>query len=571
MDTATRRRIRARRVANFHERLSQRRQIAPDLVLNRPADPLTVEQREAIRERVAANRRRLEDQREVAERLHRNLEAEANREAHENLHRLRREEEETWELQLRRAEDMERDADRGNVDLSDVRGLGDAIVSNYREDQITRLRRRATNLRRLVAREREQRRTSDLRAGEPTVLGAESDTESIPSVQDLSEVPDPSDVPNLSDVASSSSSSEGSSDFEALIRANSQANESQPAVRDVVVRIERFSFSNERLNRTAEGNAQENDVLQRFTAERRRSERIRRNTTRAQIETARATQRERRAAYRPQQPTVPQVRRMINESSNQPRTSSFQVVSASSLLSSNQSPEQQRPTPRVGTGGRSSSRPLTRDTSWLPLRIGNRPERQPETARRARLQATRDARVQRAEQRTTGDEPERNRPQSFLQYRAWLDAVYERTRPNVLNLLDNPSERSQNREEEPNTVANVRQLQFWSDLVQFDLLNMGNRQAGLTKAQVDRLPRRKFRQTRSTMHESCHICLCDFENGQELYRLTTCKHDFHTACLQPWVEKHKTCPVCRQDISVPSSNSRSQARPEATGVVQPFV
>ena len=108
--------------------------------------------------------------------------------------------------------------------------------------------------------------------------------------------------------------------------------------------------------------------------------------------------------------------------------------------------------------------------------------------------------------------------------------AYQR-RPNVLNLVDNLSERQQNnREEEPNTVANVRQLQFWSDLVQFDLLNMGNRQAGykevieiviltslrLTKAQVDRLPRRKFRQTRSTMHESCHICLCDFENGQEV-------------------------------------------------------
>jgi hypothetical protein len=46
-------------------------------------------------------------------------------------------------------------------------------------------------------------------------------------------------------------------------------------------------------------------------------------------------------------------------------------------------------------------------------------------------------------------------------------------------MVDNLSERQQNnREEEPNTVANVRQLQFWSDLVQFDLLNMGNRHAG---------------------------------------------------------------------------------------------
>ena len=203
-----------------------------------------------------------------------------------------------------------------------------------------------------------------------------------------------------------------------------------------------LSFSNERLNRTTEENTatQNNDVLQNFTAARRRSERIRRNTTRAAFEARRAALRERRlisennilrATYRPQQPSVPQVRRMINESNNRARTStrtgSFQVVSASSIISPDESPEQQRPTPRVGSGRRSSSRPMSLGSRGLLFRSSRagRPERQPETARRARLQATRDARVRgpvmRAEQRPTADEQERIRPQNFLQYRAWLD------------------------------------------------------------------------------------------------------------------------------------------------------
>ena len=217
MDTDTRRRIRARRVANFHERLSQRRQISQESLA-----ALAMARREE----------ELETQREAVERRYREMEARANREAHENLRRLRGQEDATWNRQLAQAEEMERNAINGIVDNE----YGDI---DFRPEHASRLRERATRLRQRVAEEREQRRTNDLRAGEPTVLFGESDTESIPSVQDLSDTPD---VPNLSDAASNSSSSEASSDFEALIRANSQANESQPAVRDVVVRIERFRF-----------------------------------------------------------------------------------------------------------------------------------------------------------------------------------------------------------------------------------------------------------------------------------------------------------------------------------------
>ena len=212
MDTDTRRRIRARRVANFHERLSQRRQISQGSLT-----ALAMARREE----------EMETQREAVERRYREMEARANREAHENLRRLRGQEDAAWNRQLAEAEEIERNANNGTFDVEYV----------DRNLHASRLRERAARLRQRVAREREQRRTNDLRAGEPTVLFGESDTESIPSVQDLSDAPD---IPNLSDAASNSSSSEASSDFEALIRANSQANESQPAVRDVVVRIERF-------------------------------------------------------------------------------------------------------------------------------------------------------------------------------------------------------------------------------------------------------------------------------------------------------------------------------------------
>ena len=46
---------------------------------------------------------------------------------------------------------------------------------------------------------------------------------------------------------------------------------------------------------------------------------------------------------------------------------------------------------------------------------------------------------------------------------------------------------------------------------------------------------------------TCAICQDDYECGQELSRLP-CKHDFHSACVLPWLKKVNTCPSCRHEL-----------------------
>ncbi|KAK2983273.1 hypothetical protein RJ640_009287 [Escallonia rubra] len=51
----------------------------------------------------------------------------------------------------------------------------------------------------------------------------------------------------------------------------------------------------------------------------------------------------------------------------------------------------------------------------------------------------------------------------------------------------------------------------------------------------------------------CAICLCEFEEGEELRTLPECAHTFHVPCIDMWLYSHPNCPVCRADAS-PSPN-----------------
>lgn len=44
----------------------------------------------------------------------------------------------------------------------------------------------------------------------------------------------------------------------------------------------------------------------------------------------------------------------------------------------------------------------------------------------------------------------------------------------------------------------------------------------------------------------CCVCLCGFKEEEEVSELVSCKHYFHTACLDKWFgNNHTTCPLCR--------------------------
>ncbi|KAG6487414.1 E3 ubiquitin-protein ligase ATL31-like [Zingiber officinale] len=47
----------------------------------------------------------------------------------------------------------------------------------------------------------------------------------------------------------------------------------------------------------------------------------------------------------------------------------------------------------------------------------------------------------------------------------------------------------------------------------------------------------------------CAVCLCEFEDDEELRLLPHCNHVFHPDCIGAWLAAHVTCPVCRANLT----------------------
>ncbi|WOL09714.1 NEP1-interacting protein 2-like [Canna indica] len=46
----------------------------------------------------------------------------------------------------------------------------------------------------------------------------------------------------------------------------------------------------------------------------------------------------------------------------------------------------------------------------------------------------------------------------------------------------------------------------------------------------------------------CSVCLQDFQIGETVRRLPHCHHLFHLSCIDSWLVRHGSCPLCRRDI-----------------------
>jgi len=47
--------------------------------------------------------------------------------------------------------------------------------------------------------------------------------------------------------------------------------------------------------------------------------------------------------------------------------------------------------------------------------------------------------------------------------------------------------------------------------------------------------------------DKCSVCLGEYEKGESLKTLP-CFHKFHVDCIDPWLDTHNTCPVCKYKI-----------------------
>lgn len=54
---------------------------------------------------------------------------------------------------------------------------------------------------------------------------------------------------------------------------------------------------------------------------------------------------------------------------------------------------------------------------------------------------------------------------------------------------------------------------------------------------------------------SCVICFAGYEDGEDT-TILTCNHQFHTSCIQQWIEQNATCPMCRAPIPIPQQDHR---------------
>ncbi|XP_058089563.1 probable E3 ubiquitin-protein ligase RHC1A isoform X2 [Magnolia sinica] len=70
---------------------------------------------------------------------------------------------------------------------------------------------------------------------------------------------------------------------------------------------------------------------------------------------------------------------------------------------------------------------------------------------------------------------------------------------------------------------------------------------------INALPMVKITPAHMTDGSHCPVCKDDFEVGGEA-REMPCKHVYHSDCIVPWLHIHNSCPVCRQELCIPSNN-----------------
>ncbi|XP_047311904.1 E3 ubiquitin ligase BIG BROTHER-related [Impatiens glandulifera] len=79
---------------------------------------------------------------------------------------------------------------------------------------------------------------------------------------------------------------------------------------------------------------------------------------------------------------------------------------------------------------------------------------------------------------------------------------------------------------------------------------VGTESRGLSVDTIASLPSVKFKagETQNGCSESCVICRLDFEEDETL-TLLSCKHSYHSECINNWLRINKVCPVCSTEVS----------------------
>ncbi|KAJ7962303.1 RING-H2 finger protein [Quillaja saponaria] len=95
--------------------------------------------------------------------------------------------------------------------------------------------------------------------------------------------------------------------------------------------------------------------------------------------------------------------------------------------------------------------------------------------------------------------------------------------------------------------------------------------SGLEPVLVAAIPTLKFNHEAFSSIEDaqCVICLSEYQEKEVLRIMPKCGHNFHLTCIDIWLRKQSTCPVCRLPLEK-SLESRHVIRPVTFSIDQSF-
>ncbi|XP_042378075.1 NEP1-interacting protein 1-like isoform X2 [Zingiber officinale] len=98
-------------------------------------------------------------------------------------------------------------------------------------------------------------------------------------------------------------------------------------------------------------------------------------------------------------------------------------------------------------------------------------------------------------------------------------------------------------------LMNALSLPFMETL---DLYETDGNTKGMPMDEVEKLPKSQVT-ARGSLDESgerisCSVCLQDLRVGEMARRLPICCHMFHLPCIDTWLIRHGSCPLCRREV-----------------------
>ncbi|CAN6485072.1 unnamed protein product [Victoria cruziana] len=97
-------------------------------------------------------------------------------------------------------------------------------------------------------------------------------------------------------------------------------------------------------------------------------------------------------------------------------------------------------------------------------------------------------------------------------------------------------------------AALPRQVDELDDVL--DIFETETRLSGMSSISLEQLGKIKFDAAAKDgdTNSTCAICLQSFQQEEIIRRLPLCEHIFHLPCIDTWLSRHNSCPLCRQQF-----------------------